>query len=525
MTVAGGTPTLTLNDGGTATYTGGSGSSALTFSYTVAAGQNTADLAATAVNLNAATVTDAAGNTANLAGALTNPAGTLQIDTTLATPQFTVSLPETQNAANDQGAANSATFVGTAVADSTVIIYDGTTQLGIAAVNGSGAWSFATGTLTDGTYSFSVQDTDAAGDISNMSAAQVLTVGGTHAVAGHAPGDASAPTVSSVVGSPSSGDLDAGNTVTLTLTLTEMVTVAGGTPTLTLNDGGTATYTGGSGSDALTFSYTVAAGQNTADLSATAVNLNAATVTDSAGNAASLSLTGLTQSGPQIDTTPPTAPVIASDAINTNNTVTLSGTAEADSTVTVYDGQAALGTATANASGAWTYTTATLASGPQVITAVATDAAGNTSAASIALDPIVGELTGVQAGTRSVADGAALYITGTFNNTGTVALNGTSKGADLAVDTSVTLTGGGKVTLSNIAGNAIGSDAAPSTLNNVNNTIAGAGTIGDKYLTLINQGTINANGSLALVLTHWKQCDHQFWHARGNLERRARPRQ
>ena len=39
--MAGGTPTLTLNDGATATYTGGSGTSALTFSYTVAAGQNT----------------------------------------------------------------------------------------------------------------------------------------------------------------------------------------------------------------------------------------------------------------------------------------------------------------------------------------------------------------------------------------------------------------------------------------------------------------------------------------------------
>ena len=57
MTVntAGGTPTLALNDGGTATYTGGSGTSALTFSYTVGAGQNTAALAATAVNLNGAT--------------------------------------------------------------------------------------------------------------------------------------------------------------------------------------------------------------------------------------------------------------------------------------------------------------------------------------------------------------------------------------------------------------------------------------------------------------------------------------
>ena len=80
----------------------------------------------------------------------------------------------------------------------------------------------------------------------------------------------------------------------------------GGTPTLTLNDGGTATYTSGSGTNALTFSYTVAAGQNTACLAATAVNLNGATVTDGSGNAANLSLTGLTQDGPQIDTTPPT---------------------------------------------------------------------------------------------------------------------------------------------------------------------------------------------------------------------------
>ena len=74
VTVAGGTPTLTLNDGGIASYTSGSGSNALTFSYTVPAGQNTADLAVAAVNLGTATVTDGAGNAANLSGAVTNPA-------------------------------------------------------------------------------------------------------------------------------------------------------------------------------------------------------------------------------------------------------------------------------------------------------------------------------------------------------------------------------------------------------------------------------------------------------------------
>ena len=118
--------------------------------------------------------------------------------------------------------------------------------------------------------------------------------------------DLTPPTISSLIESPSSGDLNAGKTVTFTLTMSEAVTVGGGTPTLTLNDGGTATYTGGSGSNALTFSYTVGAGQNTAALAATAVNLNSATVTDGAGNAANLSLSGLTQSGPQIDTTTPT---------------------------------------------------------------------------------------------------------------------------------------------------------------------------------------------------------------------------
>ena len=124
---------------------------------------------------------------------------------------------------------------------------------------------------------------------------------------------AGTPAITSVVQSPSSGDLNAGHVVTLTLNLSEAVTVAGGTPTLTLNDGGTATYTGGSGTNALTFSYTVAAGQNTSALAVTAVNLNSATITDGTGNAANLSLTGLTQTGPQIDTTAPTvSSVVAS---------------------------------------------------------------------------------------------------------------------------------------------------------------------------------------------------------------------
>ena len=76
---------------------------------------------------------------------------------------------------------------------------------------------------------------------------------------------------------------------------------------------------------------------------------------------------------------------VAGDGITNDNTLTLTGTAQANSTVRVYDGATLLGTATANGSGAWSFTTAALADGAHSLTATATDAAGNVSAASAAL--------------------------------------------------------------------------------------------------------------------------------------------
>ena len=112
-----------------------------------------------------------------------------------------------------------------------------------------------------------------------------------------------------------------------------------------------------------------------------------ATATDAAGNtgvaSAALSVT--------VDTIAPTAPSIASfstdsgtvgDDVTNDNTLTLTGTAEANSTIKVYDGATLLGSATANASGAWSFTTAALANGAHSLTATATDAAGNTSTTS-----------------------------------------------------------------------------------------------------------------------------------------------
>lgn len=70
-----------------------------------------------------------------------------------------------------------------------------------------------------------------------------------------------------------------------------------------------------------------------------------------------------------------------SDGITNDNTPTFTGTAESGSTVSVYDGVTLLGTVVATG-GSWSLTAGALSDGSHTITAVSTDAAGNTSAAS-----------------------------------------------------------------------------------------------------------------------------------------------
>jgi hypothetical protein len=99
-------------------------------------------------------------------------------------------------------------------------------------------------------------------------------------------------TQASVVGvsaSTADGAYGSGQTVTLTVDFSGAVTVdtTGGTPTLALDGGGTASYVGGSGSSTLTFSYTVGVGQNSADLdygATSALQLNGASIVDANGS-------------------------------------------------------------------------------------------------------------------------------------------------------------------------------------------------------------------------------------------------
>ena len=77
------------------------------------------------------------------------------------------------------------------------------------------------------------------------------------------------------------------------MTFSEPVNVTG-TPLLALNAGGaTASYTGGTGTSTLTFTYTVVSGQSTYDLdysSTAALSLNGGTIEDAASNTATLTL-------------------------------------------------------------------------------------------------------------------------------------------------------------------------------------------------------------------------------------------
>jgi hypothetical protein len=111
--------------------------------------------------------------------------------------------------------------------------------------------------------------------------------------------------VTQATASPGKGVEHVGDKITLTLGFNEAVTVTG-KPTLTLNDGGTATYVGGSGTNALTFQTTVAAtNTSTSALAITKVNLPSGTsIKDASGLSANLSGAAKTFTGLQIDPSP-----------------------------------------------------------------------------------------------------------------------------------------------------------------------------------------------------------------------------
>ena len=340
-----GTPQLTLETGSTdrvVNYASGSGSSTLTFSYTVQAGDNSADLdyiGTSALALNSGTIRDAASNNATL---------------TLASP----------------GAANS------------------------------------------------------------LGANKAIVI------------DTTAPAINAV-SVPANATYVAGDNLDFTVNFSESVTVTG-TPRITLTVGGNiryASYVSGSGGGALVFRWTVPVGDSDTDgITIGSLGLNGGTLKDAAGNDASLTLNSVgSTSSVLVDSQAPSAPsapnmtsgsdsgASSSDDITSNSTPTFTGTAEAGSTVTLYDtdGTTVLGTGTATG-GNWSITSSALSAGSHNVTAKATDAAGNTSSASIAL---------------AVEIDSAAPIAPSAPDLNAGSDSGTSSSDDITFDTTPTFTG------------------------------------------------------------------------------------
>ncbi|PWC73071.1 hypothetical protein TSH100_31455, partial [Azospirillum sp. TSH100] len=264
------------------------------------------------------------------------------------------------------------TLSGTAQANGVVTLFDGSTAIGTVTADASGLWSVTTGTLSEGAHTLTARTINAAGSTSQASSALVLTIDTTSAtpsgvaLAAASDSGTSGDGITNVVAPTVTGTAEAGSTVLL-YEGTNLIGQA------TADSGGAWTVTAS------------ARGDGSHSLSALAI--------DVAGNT-SQAFTGLTIT---IDVTAPGAPdtpalATGSDSGSSNSdrltnvaAPTVTGTAEANSVVTLYDGTAVAGTGTADGSGVWSITSATLGSGGHTLTAVAVDVAGNSSTASTGL--------------------------------------------------------------------------------------------------------------------------------------------
>ena len=143
-----------------------------------------------------------------------------------------------------------------------------------------------TGLTAETTYYFNVIVKDEAGNKTCYTTKQVTT---------SAAPDTTAPFVTGVSASTANGTYKAGDTITITAGFSENVNVTG-TPQLELETGTTdriAYYVGGSGTNTLSFGYTVQAGDTSDDLdykNTSALTLGGGTIKDAANNDATLTL-------------------------------------------------------------------------------------------------------------------------------------------------------------------------------------------------------------------------------------------
>jgi hypothetical protein len=268
----------------------------------------------------------------------------------------------------------------------------------------------ASGLLADGSHTFKVRATDATGHADPTPATRTWTV------------DAAAPTVASV--SPADRATGIALNTTVTATFSEAInpsTLTTSTFTLT-RQGSSSAVTAQVSYDSTNRKATL---DPDSDLEANA--LYTATIKggpngtrDAAGNPLAADKVW---SFSTVDTIAPPAPVITSPAegsLVSTRSFSVSGTAEANSTVELFEGTSSQGTAQTNASGQWTITLSGVTDGPHAYTAKATDTSGNVSTDSLPRNVRV-DATAPSSPTISSP------LNNSFDTDGNVTLSGTSE--------------------------------------------------------------------------------------------------
>jgi hypothetical protein len=142
--------------------------------------------------------------------------------------------------------------------------------------------------------------------------------------------------------------------------------------------------------------------------------------------ATSISLTGISSSlssamSVVVDTTSPANPVVAtSSGTLRNRTPSLSGTAEPGSTVTIFRDGVSVGSVTADGSGNWSYTSTSLGLNTYAFTVKSTDAAGNASALTAAVNLTIQKIVGnvILGNLSQTYDGSSRSATATTTPSG-----------------------------------------------------------------------------------------------------------
>ena len=242
-----------------------------------------------------ARATDAAGNTSGTSAGLP-----LTIDSIAPGTPVVALADASDSGLQGDGITNrtTPTLTGTAEAGGTIVLTatstEGTIALGTVPVDNTGHWSLTPVTpLAGGQYIVSATVRDTSGN-SAPSAPLALAI------------DTTPPRVELVLAVPGGTAIRAGQSEILELVLSKPVYVFNGTPTLTLDDGGTAAYVPFPlPTTSLTFLYTVSPGENSPALGITSIHLNGAVIADAAGNAANLAAALTSFPGLRVDTIAP----------------------------------------------------------------------------------------------------------------------------------------------------------------------------------------------------------------------------